>query len=84
MLITKIKLKNWRNFKDAEATKTNGVYEVRTGDGVPGGIFESWFYLSSAIDRDGETNIKVATKMTKSTKADLLQSVYFLPKKTKA
>ncbi|MEO8153900.1 MAG: collagen-like protein [Rhizobacter sp.] len=63
------------NFKDADRTQTNGAYKVHTGDGVPGGSFESWFYLSPSIDKAGETRIKGATPHTK---AELLKSVYFL------
>lgn len=65
------------NFRGADLTKTPQGYKVDTGDGVQGGLFESWFYLTPTIDAQGAVIVKGVTKTTKAT---LLKSVYFLPK----
>jgi len=65
------------NFRGADSVKTGQGYRVDTGDGVQGGLFESWFYLTPTIDSRGAAIVKGETR---TTKAALLKSIYFLPK----
>ena len=39
------------NFREAEKANPTGEYKVTSGDGVPGGRFESWFYLSQSLSQ---------------------------------
>lgn len=64
------------NFVDAQLTRTADGYAVTSGDGVPGGVFESWFYLTPSVDLPGTTAMKAATPMSH---AELLRHAYFLP-----
>jgi hypothetical protein len=64
------------NFRHASLTQTPDGYAVDTGDGVQGGLFESWFYLTPEIGTVGLAAIKKASKVSQ---AALLKSLYFLP-----
>ena len=64
------------NFVDAQLTRTADGHAVTSGDGVPGGLFESWFYLTPSLDPQGIAAMKAAAPMSD---AELLRTAYFLP-----
>jgi hypothetical protein len=64
------------NFVDAQLTATADGYPVISGDGVPGGLFESWFYLTPEIDPPTSIAVNAASRMSH---AELRRTAYFLP-----
>ncbi len=65
------------NFREAETTRIDDHYQVSTGNGLPGGTFESWFHLSPEIDASG---LAAMRRLSSTTKESLMQSIYFLPR----
>ena len=65
------------SFRDASGTLAAEGYKVESGDGVQGGCFESWFYLTPKINGPGSDVIDRVTDMTSD---DMLRAAYFLPR----
>ena len=67
------------NFNTFSTTPVNDKYSVKTGNGVPGGLFESWFYLGIGdIDNSDDLRSKLKPYIN-IIPADsvLLKSIYF-------